>query len=781
MTEIINQCCYTHIGTWTAVAQKGFFEQKYIGELSRHSTLPGPEYGERLSVFETVGDGDKFLVMKTQYGLRDLSTESGRASMFSHGYILDTSAKPFDPNIFLTVSGENFCTNTEDAAKERDGLVRSERYTLSSAMAIAGLTRETFSKLVKCVYQLSVRSINKKALYIKSKDEAQSMALLYCIYSALIPCYGKFLSSASAEYNFSDMRNIVFSATVNTTKKYFIPETGENNVLSTNVDKNIDSLYFVDYGVKNFDTTEAIQKYFAELEKTLQKISGLKQGEDDVTRLAHVITVSPNPSKESPIVSDNTALVEVLQLAEEYNKKNQNEYVTQYIEKLQAEAISRKLLNSKTVKRPEKEFNYNVGIIDVWSDSKMPKASQMYNNKELYVSTIEKQQFKADLRARAEKGPESLLVLSDMVEKFLHKYYVRADEQTSKELATAICDALWIMILISINTRDGRAFIQNPLKLLEDWLSVLIPNQATIEKLKLEFKIKYWRTFNWETYSLRKNDDYSYFDFDATEKAALTENNMSLVKESEFINGITLLQKEGKRYDTENWLVELNKLCSENKTRYYEMCVTAIRKNITPYYEKFILVNSSKESYLNNEVVKRNTVALVAYLSEDEFAECLSVLKELFALIGQKKVSKKDRDSAEEKCLYDMIDFISKDFSSTQIKKSSAGLFYRVLLHFDEKKGNVVPFDYWLAVGTMDEKSPYSIFYKYDYEPAVMKTSAGSIVEDSKLLKDKHFQDLLKNESQNDSKFIKGLIKKVYDDAENQGKGRKGLLGRKKK
>ena len=66
MTEIINQCCYTHIGTWTAVAQKGFFEQKYIGELSRHSTLPGPEYGERLSVFETVGDGDKFLVMKTQ-------------------------------------------------------------------------------------------------------------------------------------------------------------------------------------------------------------------------------------------------------------------------------------------------------------------------------------------------------------------------------------------------------------------------------------------------------------------------------------------------------------------------------------------------------------------------------------------------------------------------------------------------------------------------------------------------------------------------------------------
>ena len=128
-----------------------------------------------------------------------------------------------------------------------------------------------------------------------------------------------------------------------------------------------------------------------------------------------------------------------------------------------------------------------------------------------------------------------------------------------------------------------------------------------------------------------------------------------------------------------------------------------------------------------------------------------------------------------------MIDFISKDFSSTQIKKSSAGLFYRVLLHFDEKKGNVVPFDYWLAVGTMDEKSPYSIFYKYDYEPAVMKTSAGSIVEDSKLLKDKHFQDLLKNESQNDSKFIKGLIKKVYDDAENQGKGRKGLLGRKKK
>ena len=842
MSEIINQCCYTHKGAWTAVAQMGDFDQKYIGELSRHATLPGPEYGRDLAVFETVGDGDKFLIMRTQYGLRDLSTESGRASMFSHGYLLDTGGATFDPNVFLTVSEDNFCTDETEASKTRISLNRIENFTLKKAMSASGLANESFSKLIKCVYQLSVRSVNKQALFIRVKDNQQSLALLYCIYSALIPRYSKLLSSASAEYNFSDMRNIVFTKSVNTSRKYFIPETGENNVLSVNVEKNIDSLYFVDYGVKNFSTTDAIQEYYAEFEKTLKKISDSKQVDDDVIRLAHIMTADPIPSKESDVVSDDEALMSILKFAVEFNKDKENEYVKAYIERLRKEAIKRGLIkvdppkpviseskpiddmpfdddigtmsgspsgavsyptydprggdvpfnrNSSTT-RPHEVVVANSGRLNTYRQQTDYSFENNYSN-----DTINR--YRGDVTPHGSQYASAYFTDSD-------KRRLERDLQRSAQHGIAGFEEFCRIVDQTIKSigyiSEGslrKDLAQIIYKYFCDLLTASVKDTQRVFSSDPLVKLETWFT------ELRYNQvDISRFR--AAVIATYWKNfqwmYFSVVKVSDYLYFIIsnemrifISEKDAltvKKADAVKDIVKLITYDQGTKAEdwLYDLNEVSHKCNLSSddrktlckvmigFYKKSIAVKRQVRDVYNDGFSEEYFVTSAMYFQKEEFAKYIQTWQIVYLYLNS-TANKREAKDAE-----DITDSIEEIASMTYVAAGNKKYVFTSILKFFvelETRGKQVPFDFWLALGMADKEHPFKVFYS-EYEPLVKSSSPSEIVAESFLLKDDLYVELL-NEAAKETKdkFIKNLGKAVNgEDSSGLGGKFKNIFGRKK-
>ena len=823
MADRINQCCYTHIGAWTTVAQKGDFEQKYIGELSRHSTLPGSEYGENLRVFETVGYGDKFLVMRTQYGLRDFTTDSGRASMFSHGYLIDVNGELFDPNVFLTINDDNFCTDVEAASAEKKEFQRDVKYTLNNAIKVAGLTTDSFSKLLKCVYQLSVRSINKQSLMIKSSGIRQSRALLYCIYVGLMPRYSRNISSASAPYNFSDMRNVVFVSEVNTSKKYFIPESGENNVLSPNVDKNLDRLYFIDYGVKYFEDAEKIQEYFAELEKTIATITDRKQVDDEVIKIAHIMTADPQPSADSDIVSDDDALEDIMRCIEESDLKD-NTAVKQYYEKLRAEAIRRGLIVIEKPSIPEIQGD-DVGFEDI-SDTvrvESPKdipfsrnyvkqdnpkvvqrpiartesAEQPYASSNIGFQTTttnpyrtqkfsfsgetpfgqtepqerkkqrELQNIKGNLDKYTKTGSVNLRHLKGYVNISVLHNPLLIDASSKKECAYLLFDAIFDMMSVT-QKQINKSFEENPILLLEEWGEDLGLTLTEITQLVSQILVKYWDGFDWKYFTLTQSADY--YDFRLTDNLDYNSFDEPKIKRAKRISElvvelIRLASVGSEKVSLEKWLVDLNKVCDSYRDVHYDK--QAVYRSMNTYFVNLV-TRAQGSSPIKNEVIKKNSVTMAFVLHREEYLECLNVWFGIYNLMTPNSIDKQDYSDYESGIISKLEEFARRSYEwNPRIKNALVKNTIDLFAYFD-KIGKIIPFDYWIALGCSDQESPFRIFYseQYEYQPAVMSLSAPEIVSTSKLLREDYYRNcLLVTERKNKSGFIKKLIKEIEDDS----------------
>lgn len=830
MAEIINQCCYTHMGSWTAVAQKGDFEQKYIGELSRHSTLPGAEYGENLSVFETVGCGDKFLIMRTQYGLRDLSTESGRASMFSHGYLININGELFDPNEFLTINDDNFCADVESANVDKKGFQRDVKYTLKDALKVARLTKESFSKLLKCVYQLSVRSINKQALMIKSNNINQIKAILYCIYAGLLPRYSRNLSSASAPYNFSDMRNVVFVSEINSSKKYFIPESGENNVLSPNVDKNLDRLYFIDYGVKYFSDAETIQEYFVELEKTIAIITDRKQVDDEVIKIAHIMTADPQPSADSDIVSDDDALKDIMGCIEESEVKD-NAAVRQYYEKLRAEAIRRGLIVIESPAIPKSQdddggFEDISDAVRVESPKDIPfnrnyvkqdnpkvvhrsiartePTEQPYRSSEVGFQTAntnpyrtqkfgfsgetpfgqaeqqerkkqrELQNIKSNLDKYTKAGSTNLRFLEDYVNRTVLHNPTLSDAEFKKECAYLLFDAIFDMMSIT-QKQINKAFEENPILLLEEWGEKLSLSRTEITQLVSQILVKYWDGFDWRYFTLTQSADY--YDFRLTDNLEYNLFDELKIKRVKRLSALAIeliqLASVGpESVSLGKWLIDLNIVCNSYRDVHYDK--QSVYRSINTFFVNLV-ARVIYPSPIKNEVIKKNSVAMAFALYEEEYRECLDVWIGIYNLMTPNAVSKQDYSDYEDGLISKLEEFARRSYEwNPRIKNALVKDTIDLFAYFD-KIGRTIPLDYWIALGCSDLESPFRIFYseQYDYQPAVMNLPVAEIVNTSKLLREDYYRNcLLVTERKSKSGFIKKLIKEIEDD----GGESKGML-----
>ncbi len=349
MTEKIMQCCYTNavqeIGGkissgWQPVAvSDNIPSDAYNGCISlqnANSTIQShmvDERGNVLNLYEITGDGSYVYVSRTQYGLVD---RLGRPNMFSHAYIFSWKQEDIisDPNVFLALDRSNFADNEEDAKVEKTSLARTPPLTLNRAIEVSGLTAETFLTLIQCVYSQYSERKTTKPLYIQyDGSEEQMQAILFCIFYGLPHYIRRNLAIASTVSNTAESKNIIFSECATKHDLYFIPQTGENNLLTQRAERKIARYGFVDYAARNFAHVD-IKQYFITLDKLAIELGDTTASSELVLKIAHQMIEGFNLSELSEEELDSR-LSDALR-SRTYGSQRMEDYISEMLDEVRS-------------------------------------------------------------------------------------------------------------------------------------------------------------------------------------------------------------------------------------------------------------------------------------------------------------------------------------------------------------------------------------------------------------------------------------------------------------
>ena len=231
----------------------------------------------------------------------------------------------------------------------------------------------------------------------------------------------------------------------------------------------------------------------------------------------------------------------------------------------------------------------------------------------------------------------------------------------------------------------------------------------------------------------------------------------------------------------ENWLFELNRICSIHSTRENK---NELIREFKTFFVKYIVSQKSHNDYLFDDYVKNTIVGYAVDLNEEMFRKLLDAWKMFFCfpsvhITGDINTKKQNIALLNE--------FVMMDFQSNLRKQRVIEATYLLCVHLEKDCKYVFPFDYWLLVGCGYEGSPYRVFYENvseycEYEPAVIKVSAENIVKESILLSEANYINILLNlEAKNKSGFIKSLIKEVSGSNTSLGEKFVGIFRPRKK
>lgn len=314
MTEQIMQCCYTNAeqevgGTKSSGWQPVAFTDNIpsdayntcVNLMNANSTIQTKmedERGDLLNLFEINSDGSYVYVSRTQYGLLD---RLGRPNMFAHAYIFSWKRDDVlcDPNVFLTLTRENFTADVESAKAPKDQLARTAPFTLETALAAAGMGAKEYLTLIQCVYSQYSERKPAKPVYVQyDGTELQMQAILYCIYYGIPHHMRRNLSVSSAVANTSESKNLIFSVFASKHDAYVIPQTGENNILTPRTERKISRYGFVDHAARHYASMD-VSEYFIRLEKLAVALGDPAASNELILKIAHQMIMGTDPEQMS--------------------------------------------------------------------------------------------------------------------------------------------------------------------------------------------------------------------------------------------------------------------------------------------------------------------------------------------------------------------------------------------------------------------------------------------------------------------------------------------------
>lgn len=242
------------------------------------------EQGNVLVLDEYSGDGGYLYVIRTRFGLSD---RLGRPNMFSHALIFPLKNNVGvlrDPNYFLALDATAFLGG-EGALSWEQTPPCTAFLTLEQAMTLAGLDRERCAALLRCVYA-QVEAKGAPPLYIQYEGSALRIrGLLHCIYGGLPRYLVKGLRAASCPTANDGGKHLVFSRNARSRERYFIPQTGENTVLTPRVERRLDRMGYVDYAVLHLPF-EKIPDFLGNLELLAVSLGDPSASNPQILKLA---------------------------------------------------------------------------------------------------------------------------------------------------------------------------------------------------------------------------------------------------------------------------------------------------------------------------------------------------------------------------------------------------------------------------------------------------------------------------------------------------------------
>lgn len=310
MPEPIYQCCYTNatesVGDittsgWRAVDVSPDIPANVYDTCVKlqnaNSTLCASavdEDGNVLALYELFGDGRYLYVIRTQYGLSD---RLGRPNMFSHAIIFPFQDSIFlDPNLYLSLSPAAFKRTAGQPSW--NGAPSYAAFTpLDTAMGYAGLDREKYAVLAKCIYAQMSASKGTDPLYIQyDGTERQFWSTLHCICAGIPHYMLKTLHAASCPTANDSGKHLVFSKNARSKERWLVPQTGENSILNPRIERKISRYGYIDYPMLHKSIGD-ISMFYLNLDSIAATLGGASGANRTTSKLAFYFWIGADESK----------------------------------------------------------------------------------------------------------------------------------------------------------------------------------------------------------------------------------------------------------------------------------------------------------------------------------------------------------------------------------------------------------------------------------------------------------------------------------------------------
>lgn len=223
------------------------------------------EDGNSLTLRQLAADGGCLYVIRSRFGLSD---RLGRPNMFSHALIFPLKNGQNileNPNFYLSLHPSAFLQEERDFTWTGTPPY-SRSITLGEAMELAGLDRERYAVLVRCVCARMSDPRAQGPLYLQyGGDARERLGLLYCICAGIPQGMLRHIRAASCPTANDGGQTLVFTRSARSRPAYLIPRTGENNLLTRRVQRRLDRWGYVDYPVRELPE-EQFPVFFSRLD-----------------------------------------------------------------------------------------------------------------------------------------------------------------------------------------------------------------------------------------------------------------------------------------------------------------------------------------------------------------------------------------------------------------------------------------------------------------------------------------------------------------------------------
>lgn len=751
MKREIFQCCYTNAAElvggvtrtgWKAVATSENIPNKAFDDCVRVHVINSrifqemkDEHGNILTLYELVGTDEYLLFYRTKYGLRDIA---GRYNMFSHAYVFPWKEVMQQPNLFLGLKESNFKENIEEASKKvLAQLEYMPVFNLQDALTRGHLTRNTYVTLIQCIYaEMYLHGEVTRPFYIQYDGSYGMMCvILYCIYCGIPHYMRKQFSVASGEGNDTANRNVIFSEFAERHESYFIPETGENNVLFGNDLEDIEDGGYIDYAVKHYSSVLEMEKYFGYLDEKANMFGDNSCSDERILKIVHQNRNGINVAKWS-----NSELRRNFSKALSANSRYNSNEMEKYIAKIIPEILERKLaLTTEAEKRLDKQLERAM-------TEELISVGKQYRRVQFNaLPTIEDKVNKLkNFSPKAFQEYRAFLSEFDEGISILNKYYLEV--LFGEEVSWGQLQDGWDNIQDLPNLTDvtdklqqcAYQLYQNELNMAEDKVEsykkymsfmkqLLKYDSVQVKECEKIAKEDYWQVLRFSTFSFDDSakNDYQYMQVKESDSAfcKMFMDYINILEKSKYYGEIGYFKavlEFFNEYSDEIQKIEINQGVGERRA--------AIDKLINA-----ALYELPSEAQRFDEFKRWTKIA-----SMISSQEVLSIMLEI-----RHKLSICESDYATLQDDYISFMKIDKGKYNDKIHKKMNQLMINYCKKHD--KENQIPLDMWLSIAIYEykDKNIFGIFDQYDAE--ILNEDAAVVVKSSKLFLNNPDEELCRN------------------------------------